>query len=64
MAGKHETNVTVRMPSDLLEAAHAEAKRRDETLSRVLRRALREYVAAAPEATAPKARSASRIREL
>lgn len=38
----------IRLPRSLLQAARAEAGRRDETLSQVVRRALREYVAIAP----------------
>jgi hypothetical protein len=38
----------IRLPSSLLQAARAEAARRDETLSQVVRRALRAYVEAAP----------------
>ncbi len=38
----------VRLPRTLLEAARAQADRRDETLSQVVRRALRAYAALAP----------------
>ena len=41
----------VRLPRALLDQARAEAKRRDETLSQVIRRALRAYVGAAPRQT-------------
>ncbi len=37
-----------RLPRALLDAAKAQARRRDETLSQVVRRALRAYVASAP----------------
>ena len=37
-----------RLPRVLLDAAKAQARRRDETLSQVVRRALRTYVASAP----------------
>ena len=37
-----------RLPRALLNAAKAQARRRDETLSQVVRRALRAYVASAP----------------
>lgn len=41
----------VRLPRTLLVQAKAEAKRRDETLSQVVRRALRVYVGLAPRQT-------------
>lgn len=37
-----------RLPRALLDAAKAQARRRDETLSQVVRRALRAYVASTP----------------
>lgn len=41
----------VRLPRSLLDAARAQAKRRDETISQVVRRALRTYAALAPVQT-------------
>lgn len=38
----------VRLPRALLDQARAEARRRDETLSQVVRRALRAYVGSTP----------------
>ena len=38
----------VRLPRALLDQAKSEARRRDETLSQVVRRALRAYVGSAP----------------
>ena len=39
----------VRLPKSLLDLARAEARRRDETLSQVIRRGLRAYVVSAPK---------------
>lgn len=39
----------IRLPRVLLDAARAQAAARDETLSQVVRRALREYVARGPK---------------
>ena len=39
----------VRLPKSLLDLARAEARRRDETLSQVVRRGLRAYVGSAPK---------------
>lgn len=39
----------VRLPKSLLDLAKAEARRRDETLSQVIRRGLRAYVGSAPK---------------
>lgn len=39
----------IRLPLNLLDAAKAKAERRDETLSQVVRRALRAYVANQPD---------------
>ena len=50
----HENDATlppVRLPRRLLEMARARARRNDETLSQVIRRALRNYVAGAPKQT-------------
>ncbi len=41
----------VRLPAALLNQAKAQAARRDETLSQVIRRALRAYVGSAPVQT-------------
>lgn len=38
----------IRLPKALLAAARSTARRRDETLSQVVRRALREYIGAGP----------------
>ena len=43
MAGD-EVTITVRVPADLVREARAVAARHDETLSQVVRRALRSYV--------------------
>jgi predicted transcriptional regulator len=40
--------LTARVPGDLLRMAKSVAKSRDETLSQVIRRALREYVDSGP----------------
>jgi hypothetical protein len=41
----------VRLPRTLLDAARAQAVKRDETISQVVRRALRAYVASGPRQT-------------
>ncbi len=43
-----EVVLTVRVPADLMRNARAVATRRDETLSQVVRRALRVYAGAGP----------------
>lgn len=50
MAEKEEL-LTVRLPADLHRHAKAVAAGKDETLSQVVRRALRAYVAAGPAQT-------------
>ncbi len=49
MAEPEEVVVTVRVPVPLARHARATAARNDETLSQVIRRALREYVGRSPE---------------
>jgi predicted transcriptional regulator len=44
MAAKKLTNITIRIPVDTLAAAQEISKVRDESISQVVRRALREYV--------------------
>lgn len=44
-----EVTITVRVPAHLARHAKAKAERRDETLSQVLRRALRDYVGRSAE---------------
>lgn len=39
-----ETTLTIRLPADLKKAAEAAAARNDDTLSRVIRQALKDYV--------------------
>ncbi len=49
MSDENDAALTpVRLPRALLQAAKAEATRRDETLSQVVRRSLRAYVASSP----------------
>ena len=43
-----ETILTVRVPDDLVKLARSVARSRDESLSQVLRRCLRQYVDASP----------------
>lgn len=54
----------VRLPRALLVAAKAEAARRDETLSQVVRRALRAYVAETSPKSEPKTGAALILQEL
>jgi predicted transcriptional regulator len=44
-----EVVITVRVPADLVRHARAAAERNDETLSQVVRRALRAYVGRTPD---------------
>lgn len=46
-----ETSVRVRVPKQLVGEAQRVAGKRDETLSQVIRRALRNYVASEPRQT-------------
>lgn len=52
MPDENDANLPpVRLPRALLDAAKAQARRRDETMSQVVRRALRAYVASGPVQT-------------
>jgi len=44
-----ETTISVRVPSDLADQARQVARSRDETISQVIRRALKAYVGRAPQ---------------
>jgi predicted transcriptional regulator len=51
MQDEEESSVRVRVPTQLLKDVHRLSNKRDETLSQVVRRALRQYVAAEPRQT-------------
>jgi predicted transcriptional regulator len=47
--GEGDATLAVRLPAELLRHARSVAESRDETLSQVVRRALRSYVASGPQ---------------
>ena len=44
MDGNKSAKLTIRLPQDLLDAAHETARRTDITISQIVRRCLREWV--------------------